>query len=102
MPETVSELYAECADVIRLYDFTKKAYSNLIDNAPQMLHEQIRDANPYLFQELQRTLEDELTSVDAYNLCAYVSAVMKEHPGFFAHNLDEEKDGSEEPPTILP
>ncbi|HVI77073.1 MAG TPA: hypothetical protein VM715_02690 [Candidatus Acidoferrum sp.] len=99
--EPISELYAECADAIRLYDFTKKAYSNLIDNAPKVVSDQIRDANIYLYQELHRTLEEELTSSDAYSLCAFVSAVMKEHPGFFAHNLDEEKDGSEEPPTIL-
>jgi hypothetical protein len=77
----LSELYAECETALSLYRFMRKAYSNLIDNCPEGLSPHIREVNVYLYAELQRTLEDELTGQDTYALCALVEGLKEDRGG---------------------
>jgi hypothetical protein len=77
--ETLEELYAECKSALRLFRFAKKAYDDLIDDVPEKVTFDT-STSIYLYQTLHRTLEAELTSEEAYALCAFVEG-LREYRG---------------------
>lgn len=77
----LSDLLDECESALRLYRFMRKAYGNLVDNCPEALASHISAVNPYLYAELQRTLEAELTTDEASSLCALVEGLKEDRGG---------------------
>jgi len=78
--ETLSELYAECDSTLRLFRFVKKAYDDLISDVPEVATIDTA-TNIYLYQSLHRTLEAELTSREAYDLCALIEGLREDRGG---------------------
>lgn len=79
MSETLTELYSECESALRLFRFVKKAYDDLLEVPEQVTFD--TTTNIYVYQTLHRTLEAELTSQEAYALCAFVEGLREYRKG---------------------
>jgi hypothetical protein len=79
MSEPLSELYSECESALRLFRFVKRAYDDLIADVPEEVTFDTT-INIFVHQSLHRTLEAELTSKEAYALCAFIEG-LREHRG---------------------
>ncbi|HKO54847.1 MAG TPA: hypothetical protein VJ276_03150 [Thermoanaerobaculia bacterium] len=78
--EPLSELYYECAVALELYRFTHKAYSNLIDHCPPVVHDLLTYLMAYIYEDLQQTLREFLTSEDAYDLAQLLNEILASKP----------------------
>jgi hypothetical protein len=79
-----SELLEECHSALRIYRFAQKVYDSIIEDIPEIV--QIRtEENIWIYQQIRKTAEAEITREEAYTLCELALA------------LQEELDGKENP-----